>query len=89
MYIGYTEEQEALRAELRAYYAKLLTPEVQEELSHSGGVGAAPRRVWKHPACHTTPLEQDSCQPIYRPNHRHAVVESLQDSQKKTIPLSV
>jgi alkylation response protein AidB-like acyl-CoA dehydrogenase len=47
MYIGYSEEQEALRRQLRAYYAELLTPEVQEELSHSGGVGAAPRRVWK------------------------------------------
>ena len=28
MYIGYTEEQEALRQELRAYYAELLTPEL-------------------------------------------------------------
>ena len=47
MYIGYTEEQEALRRELRDYYAKLLTPDVREELSHAGGVGPAPRRVWK------------------------------------------
>ena len=26
MYIGYSEEQEQLRRELRAYYDKLLTP---------------------------------------------------------------
>ena len=47
MYIGYDEEQEGLRQELREYYAKLLTPEVEEALSHSGGVGATPRAIWK------------------------------------------
>ena len=47
MYIGYDEEQDGLRQELREYYAKLLTPEVEEELSHSGGVGPAPRAIWK------------------------------------------
>jgi alkylation response protein AidB-like acyl-CoA dehydrogenase len=47
MYIGYTDEQEALRSELRAYYAELLTPEVEEDLSRSAGVGPVPRRVWK------------------------------------------
>ena len=45
MYIGLTEEQEQLRQELRAYYAELLTPEVEEELSHSQGVGDTLRRV--------------------------------------------
>ncbi len=45
MYIGYTEEQEALRQELRDYYARLLTPEVEAELAHSEGVGPAVRRV--------------------------------------------
>lgn len=45
MYLGYTEEQEALRKELRAYYAKLLTPEVEEQLAQSRGVGTAMRRV--------------------------------------------
>lgn len=45
MYLGYTEEQEALRKELRAYYAKLLSPEVEEELAQSRGVGTAMRRV--------------------------------------------
>jgi alkylation response protein AidB-like acyl-CoA dehydrogenase len=47
MYIGYTEEQEALRQELREYYATLLTPEVEESLSQAGGVGATPRAIWK------------------------------------------
>jgi len=45
MYIGYTEEQEKLRKELRAYYAALLTPDVVEDLAHSRGVGEAMRRV--------------------------------------------
>jgi alkylation response protein AidB-like acyl-CoA dehydrogenase len=45
MYIGYTEEQETLRTELRAYYAKLLTPEVEEGLAHANGVGEVMRSV--------------------------------------------
>jgi len=45
VYIGYTEEQEALRQELRSYYAELLTPEVEAELAKSHGVGAELRRV--------------------------------------------
>jgi alkylation response protein AidB-like acyl-CoA dehydrogenase len=45
VYIGLTEEQEQLRQELRSYYAKLLTPEVEEALSHSQGVGDAMKRV--------------------------------------------
>src|SRR5438552_1208899 len=45
MYIAYTEEQEALRQEVRAYYARLLTPEVEDELAHAGAVGPAVRRV--------------------------------------------
>ncbi len=48
--IGYSEEQEALRAELREYYAGLLTPEVEEELARSGGVGPCVRRVVKQMA---------------------------------------
>ena len=32
MYIGYSEEQEALREELRDYYEKLLTPEIHDEI---------------------------------------------------------
>ena len=42
MYVGYDEEQEALRQELRAYYAELLTPEVQE------GLADAQRRRPRH-----------------------------------------
>jgi alkylation response protein AidB-like acyl-CoA dehydrogenase len=47
MYIGYTEEQEALRRELRAYYERLLTPEVEQELAAANGIGPVPRRIWK------------------------------------------
>jgi alkylation response protein AidB-like acyl-CoA dehydrogenase len=45
VYIGYSEEQEALRRELRSYYERLLTPEVEAELAASRGVGQAMRRV--------------------------------------------
>jgi hypothetical protein len=45
VYIGYTPEQEALRQELRDYYGRLLTSEVEEELSRSEGVGPTVRRV--------------------------------------------
>jgi alkylation response protein AidB-like acyl-CoA dehydrogenase len=45
MYIAYTEEQEALRRELRAYYQELLTPEVQEALHRGRGVGEATRGI--------------------------------------------
>ena len=45
MDIGYTEEQEALRQELRAYYAELLTPEVEEQLAHANGVGEPMRGI--------------------------------------------
>lgn len=47
MYVGYNEEQEALRQELRSYYERLLTPEVRAELGRSRGVGPAIRKVWK------------------------------------------
>lgn len=45
MHIAYTEAQEALRSELRAYYDKLLTPELQVELAHAGGIGSVMRGV--------------------------------------------
>jgi hypothetical protein len=45
VYIGYTPEQEALRQELRDYYGRLLTRDVEEELSRSEGVGPTVRRV--------------------------------------------
>jgi 3-oxocholest-4-en-26-oyl-CoA dehydrogenase alpha subunit len=50
MEIGYTEEQQALRQELRDYYAKLLTPEVEAELSVSHGIGPTVRRITKQMA---------------------------------------
>jgi alkylation response protein AidB-like acyl-CoA dehydrogenase len=45
MYIAYTQEQEALRRELRAYYDELLTPEIREELHQGRGVGSTMRAV--------------------------------------------
>ncbi len=47
MYVGYDEDQQALRQELRDYYAELLTPEVQEGLADANGVGPAMRKVVK------------------------------------------
>jgi alkylation response protein AidB-like acyl-CoA dehydrogenase len=45
MYIGYTEAQEALRKELRAYYQKLLTPQVRADLAREHGVGPVTRQI--------------------------------------------
>ena len=45
MYIGYDDQQEALRQELRAYYDKLLTPEVREALHEGFGTGPEMRRI--------------------------------------------
>jgi alkylation response protein AidB-like acyl-CoA dehydrogenase len=50
MYVGYTKEHEAFRDELRAYYAKLLTPEAEKEIGQSEGVGPVPRRIFKQMA---------------------------------------
>ncbi|HEY5025715.1 MAG TPA: acyl-CoA dehydrogenase family protein [Acidimicrobiales bacterium] len=50
MEIGYTEEQQELRQELREYYANLLTPEVEAELSVSHGIGPTVRRITKQMA---------------------------------------
>ena len=47
MYIGLTPEHEQLRAELRAYYDELLTPDVVEELAGSEGVGPTARKIVK------------------------------------------
>ena len=47
MYVGYDEDQQALRQELRDYYAELLTPEVQDGLADANGVGLAMRKVVK------------------------------------------
>jgi len=45
MEIGYTTEQEALRQELRAYYQRLLTPEIEAELAVGHGIGPTVRRL--------------------------------------------
>ncbi len=45
MFLEETPEQQALRAELRAYYAELLTPEVRAGLADGGEGGAMWRKV--------------------------------------------
>ncbi len=45
MQIGYTPEHLALKLELRDYYSKLLTPDVEEELFLSQGIGPSVRRL--------------------------------------------
>src|SRR5262249_40619278 len=45
MDIGDREDEEELRRELRAYYEKLLTPEVEEALARGHGIGEANRQV--------------------------------------------
>ena len=45
MYIGYSEEQQALRAELREYYGQLLTPEIRRQLLIEHGIGETTRGV--------------------------------------------
>jgi alkylation response protein AidB-like acyl-CoA dehydrogenase len=47
MYVGLSKEHEALRDELRAYYDKLLTPEVEEDLRKGEGVGQVSKDTWK------------------------------------------
>src|SRR5437870_13911685 len=39
MHLDYTPEQQALREELRAYFARLVTPEYQAELAGTEGGG--------------------------------------------------
>ena len=45
MHIAYTQEQEDLGRELRAYYAGLLTPEIRRELQREHGAGETMRQV--------------------------------------------
>jgi alkylation response protein AidB-like acyl-CoA dehydrogenase len=45
VYIGYTEEQDKLRRELRAYYEDLLTPDIVAGLAEGHGVGPVMRKV--------------------------------------------
>jgi len=45
MKLAYSPQHEALRQELRAYYEKLLTPEILEEVRRSEGVGPMVRKV--------------------------------------------
>jgi alkylation response protein AidB-like acyl-CoA dehydrogenase len=47
MYIGLTDEQQALQHEVRDYFKALLTPEVRAKLAGAGGVGSENRKVVK------------------------------------------
>ncbi|MBM3671828.1 MAG: acyl-CoA dehydrogenase [Actinobacteria bacterium] len=47
MYIGLTDEQQALQTEVRDYFKQLLTPEVRAKLAGAGGVGKENRKVVK------------------------------------------
>ncbi len=50
MHIAYTEEQEQLRDELRAYYGELLTDELRDQLHAEMGCGPVTRKVVKQMA---------------------------------------
>lgn len=50
MRLAYTDEQEQLRADLAAYYDKLLTPEVRNALWAEHGVGPVTRQIVKQMA---------------------------------------
>lgn len=50
MYLDYNDEQRALKEELRAYYDKLLTPEIRHELHREAGVGPVHRQCIKQMA---------------------------------------
>ena len=45
MFIDFTDEQKALREELREYYANLITPEVLELQKQEEGTGPVRRRL--------------------------------------------
>jgi alkylation response protein AidB-like acyl-CoA dehydrogenase len=45
MHIGYTEEQESLRKELRDYYQRLITPDMATQLGQGRAVGPLVRRL--------------------------------------------
>jgi alkylation response protein AidB-like acyl-CoA dehydrogenase len=47
MYVGLDDEQKALQEELRQYYEKLLTPEIEDDLRRGEGVGQASKDTWK------------------------------------------
>jgi alkylation response protein AidB-like acyl-CoA dehydrogenase len=47
MYLELTDDQQALRGEVRTYFEQLLTPEVRATLAGGGGIGAPMRKVVK------------------------------------------
>jgi alkylation response protein AidB-like acyl-CoA dehydrogenase len=47
MYLAYTEDQQALRDELRAYFEQLMMPELEEELANTEGGGPIAKQAVK------------------------------------------
>ena len=47
MYLAYTEQQQALRDELRTYFADMMTPELEEELATTEGGGPLAKQAVK------------------------------------------
>ena len=45
MFIDFTDEQKALREELREYYANLITPEIHELQKQEEGTGPVRRKL--------------------------------------------
>ena len=68
MYVGLSKEQEALRDELRAYYDKLLTPEVEDDLRKGEGVGQVSKDVWKQ-MCRRRLGRRRLAEGVGRPGH--------------------
>ena len=66
MYVGYSKEHEALRDELREYYERILTPEVEEDLRKGEGVGETSKRIWKQMAADGWCTDRDR-PPLSRP----------------------
>ena len=50
MYVGYDEQHEALRDELRAYYERMITAEAEDELRKGEGIGQASKDMWRQMA---------------------------------------
>ena len=76
MDLGYTEEQEALRQELRAYYAELLTPEVEELAAALGPVDVLVNNVghYLYRAADFVDTAPDEWNALYRVNLEHVFI---------------
>ena len=69
MYLAYTPEEEALRAELRAYFATIMTPEVEAEVANGDTGGPHPLRTRQDP--HAVECPTASSCPAGPPTRAH------------------